>query len=66
MAKPSVSMPDELLEDFDEAVWRAKTEGEVPRDLDRSAVLRRLMADFIEEHYPEAESLPQAASWGRQ
>ena len=60
MAKPSISMPDQLLEDFDESVWRAKTEGELPRDLDRSAILRRLMADFIKEHYPEADSLSQA------
>jgi len=59
MAKPSISMPDDLLEDFDEAVWRAKTDGDVSRDLRRSAVIRLLMANFIEEHYPEAESLSQ-------
>ncbi len=49
MARPSISVPDELLEDFDDAIWDRKVEGELDRDADRSQVIRQLMRKYVEE-----------------
>lgn len=49
MARPSVSVPDELLEDFDEAIWQRKLVGDLDRDANRSTVMRELMQEFVEE-----------------
>lgn len=49
MAKPSISVPDELLEEFDQAITRQKALGEIPQNTDRSKAIRMLMNDFIDE-----------------
>jgi metal-responsive CopG/Arc/MetJ family transcriptional regulator len=50
MAKPSMSVPDELLDDFDDVIWELEKAGEIPRDTSRSAVLQQLMQEFVDEH----------------
>ena len=50
MAKPSMSVPDELLEDFDEVCWQLEVAGELERGTSRSAVLQHLMQEFVDEH----------------
>ena len=59
MAKPSVSMPDELLDDFDDVILEKKVAGELDRDTSRSEVIQDLMADWIENHESE-ENRPTA------
>ncbi|WP_323190435.1 hypothetical protein [Halostella sp. PRR32] len=37
------------MEDFDDAIWDRKVEGELDRDADRSQVIRQLMRKYVEE-----------------
>ena len=64
MAHPSFTIPDELLEDFDDVIWELQTRGELSRDESRSSIVRELMqewiADQIEEHGEEV--LPEGNS----
>lgn len=57
MANPSVSIPDELMEEFDSI--REAMEGEMPAGakLSRSAVIQELMEGWVEEnrHYLEGD-----------
>lgn len=48
MAKPSVSIPDELLEDFDDEIMRRKLNDELPRKATRSDVVRLLMEAWLQ------------------
>lgn len=48
MARPSVSVPDDLLEDFDDKIWELKVEEEVKRDTTRSDVMQELMRQWVE------------------
>lgn len=48
MAKPSVSIPDELLDDFDDEIMRRKLNDELPRKTTRSDVVRLLMEAWIQ------------------
>jgi len=41
--------PEELIERLDEAVFRAKVDGEISRDTSRSDVLRELVENYCEE-----------------
>ena len=41
--------PEELIERLDEAVFRAKVDGEIDRDTSRSDVLRELVENYCEE-----------------
>lgn len=50
MAKPSISMPDELLESFDKTMHEAKKAGELDMDKRRSQLVRELMKNWIEEN----------------
>lgn len=56
MANPSFSVPDEVLERFDDAIFELKAEGELPRDTSRSEILRQLMEEWIEEHEDQGNS----------
>ena len=56
MAHPSISIPDELLEDFDRAVASKKAQGELDMDANRSSVVRELMKEFAEEELGEGNS----------
>jgi len=49
MARPSIRIPDDLLDDFDEAVFERKVIGDLDRDATRSAVVRQLMREYIAE-----------------
>lgn len=50
MANPSISVPDELLNEFDDTIWRLKQEGELGRKTSRSEVIQMLMTEWVEEH----------------
>lgn len=41
--------PESLIERLDEAVFRAKVDGEIDRDASRSDVLRELVENYCEE-----------------
>lgn len=43
MANPSISVSDELLNEFDDAIWEAKRSGQLERSVSRSDVIRELM-----------------------
>ncbi|WP_435175698.1 hypothetical protein [Halorussus sp. AFM4] len=61
MAHPSFTIPDELLEDFDDVIWELQRRGELDRDESRSSVVRTLMEEWIEEQIEEhgEEVLPE-------
>ena len=61
MARPSFTVPDDLLEDFDDVIWELQRRGELDRDDSRSSVVRELMEDWIEEQTDEhgKEILPE-------
>lgn len=48
MANTGITVPDELLEDFDDKVFELKAEGEIDRDASRSEVIRTLMEEWVE------------------
>ena len=50
MVNTGITVPEELLEDFDDVVWALEVEGELPRDTSRSAVIQDLMQEFVDEH----------------
>lgn len=50
MANLSVSVPDELLEDFDDVIWELQREGELDRDASRSEMIQQLMQDYVDEY----------------
>lgn len=50
MAKPSVSMPDELLESFDKTMMALKLQDEMEQSTKRSQIIRSLMEEWIEEN----------------
>jgi len=50
MVNTGVSVPEELLDDFDDVVWALEVQGEMPRDTSRSAVIQQLMQEFVDEH----------------
>ena len=50
MVNTGVTIPDELLDDFDDVVWHLEVQGELPRDVSRSAVIQDLMQEFVDEH----------------
>lgn len=49
MANPSVSIPDEMLEDFDKIIKVKEMYGEL-ETTNRSPVLQELIADYIESN----------------
>lgn len=55
MAKPSVSMPDELLESFDKTMMALKLQDEMDQKTKRSELIRQLMEEWIEENRVAAE-----------
>lgn len=61
MAKPSFTIPDELLDDFDDVIWELKTRGELERNDSRSSIVRELIRVWIEEQIEEhgEEVLPE-------
>lgn len=49
MANPSISIPDELLDDFDDILKAKEAWGQLPSD-ERSPVIREWMEDYVEEN----------------
>jgi len=41
--------PENLVEEFDDAVWKAQVDGRLDRDDNRSSALRKLMEKFVED-----------------
>jgi metal-responsive CopG/Arc/MetJ family transcriptional regulator len=50
MANPSISVDDEVLDQFDEINDRRRLAEELDLDTSRSEVIQRLMEEYIEEH----------------
>lgn len=50
MANPSVSIPDELLEDFDDVIWELQMEGELDRDVSRSEMIQQLLQNYVDDY----------------
>lgn len=48
MAKPSVSIPDELLEEFDDRIDDMRRSGELDLDTSRSEVIQELIRQWLE------------------
>lgn len=48
MAKPSVSIPDELLDEFDAKIDEKRRSGEMDLDTTRSEVVQNLMREWLE------------------
>ncbi|WP_336359019.1 CopG family ribbon-helix-helix protein [Haloarcula sp. CGMCC 1.6347] len=48
MAKPSVSIPDELLDEFDAKIDEKRRSGEMDLDTTRSEVVQELMREWLE------------------
>jgi len=53
MARPSFTVPDELLDDFDRAIASKSAEGELPPNTSRSKVIRELMLEYTREELGE-------------
>lgn len=49
MPRPSISISEELLEDFDEKLFEMKVDGKIERDTSRSEMIARLMNEWVEE-----------------
>lgn len=50
MVRTSISVPEDVIENFDDILWDYQTEKVLPREPMRSAVICQLMIDFIENH----------------
>ena len=59
MANTGITVPEELLDGFDDVILEKKVAGELDRDTSRSEVIQDLMADWIENHDSE-ENRPTA------
>lgn len=60
MARPSFTIPDDLLEDFDRAIIKRKANDELPMDANRSQLVREFMEEFVEET-EKGNSTPEKA-----
>ncbi|MBO4249474.1 hypothetical protein IL252_16830 [Halomicrobium sp. IBSBa] len=49
MARPSISVSDELLDEFDDKLIEMKAAGKLGRDVSRSELIARLMSEWVEE-----------------
>jgi len=49
VARPSISVSDELLEEFDDKLFEMKAAGKLDRDVSRSELIARLMSEWVEE-----------------
>lgn len=58
MANPSVSVPDELLNEFDDKIDEMRRSGEMDIDTNRSEVVQELMRQWTEGNL----SLPSTGS----
>lgn len=56
MARPSFTVPDELLDDFDRALASKSARGELPPKVNRSKVIRELMQEYAQEELGEGNS----------
>ena len=61
MAKPSMSIPDEVLDEFDDQIWELQVDEVLPRGNLRSKFVSAILADWneqdtekwVREHHPE-------------
>jgi hypothetical protein len=68
-SNPSISVPKETMEEFDNILWELQAMKELPRDTNRSEVITRLMSNWSDamlEEYPaladRLESEPDAGA----
>lgn len=45
-----VTIPSDVLDDFDDVLWEQQKQGELPRGNVRSSVIEQLMREYIDEH----------------
>ena len=50
MVNTGITVPKDLLDDFDDVVWELQHEGEIPRDASRSQVIQELMQQYVNEN----------------
>lgn len=50
MANPSISIPDDLLEEFDRTLLELKYHNEIDQDANRSEIVQQLMREWVDEH----------------
>ena len=50
MVNTGITVPEELLEDFDDVVWELEKAGQLDRDTSRSEVIQQLMQDYVDNH----------------
>ena len=48
MANPSIYIPDDLLEDFDEVLKQKKLREDIPMDTSRSELIQEWMQEYVE------------------
>lgn len=53
MARPSFTIPDELLEEFDDVIWELQRSGHLGRDANRSKIVRQLIMEWNDEQKPK-------------
>lgn len=60
MANPSISVPDDVLDKFDDLIIQKKAKGELDRDVSRSEIIAQLMEEWIEEGQAEGNRMATA------
>lgn len=60
MVSPSFSMPEELLQSLDDTINDLKREGEIDMDARRSAVVRGIIEEWVEENRVREEGNSQS------
>jgi metal-responsive CopG/Arc/MetJ family transcriptional regulator len=49
MVNTGISVPEDLLEEFDDKIFELKAAGKLPRDASRSEVIRTLMSEWVDQ-----------------
>lgn len=50
MAKTGITVPDEVLDEFDDLIWEYQKEDVLPRGRFRSTLITKLMVEWVNNH----------------
>ena len=50
MKRPSMTIPGDVLDDFDEVILQKRANGELPKDASRSRVVADLMQEYVDDN----------------
>jgi len=50
MKRPSMTIPGDVLDDFDEVILQKRARGELPKDASRSQVVADLMQQYVDDN----------------